>query len=79
MAYGSPNKNLNKGYAGQEKKDLMNDNPIAKDASGGRPMILKHMSGSKGSPLMQKELKGGQKKLDMNKDGKLSGEDFKMM
>ena len=28
--------NLNKGYAPQEKKDLMNDNPIAKDASGGR-------------------------------------------
>jgi len=25
------------------------------------------------------ELKGGQKKLDMNKDGKISGEDFKMM
>jgi hypothetical protein len=80
MAYNeSPVENQNKGYAGQEKKDLMNDNPIAKDASGGRPMILKHMSGSKGSPLMQKELKGGQKKLDMNKDGKLSGVDFKMM
>ena len=28
--------NLNKGYAKQEKQDLMNDNPIAKDASGGR-------------------------------------------
>ena len=25
------------------------------------------------------ELKGGQKKLDMNKDGKISGDDFKMM
>ena len=25
------------------------------------------------------ELKGGQKKLDMNKDGKISSEDFKMM
>ena len=49
--------NQNKGYAKQEKKDLMNDNPIAKDASGGRPMILKHMSGSKGSPLMQKNTK----------------------
>ena len=24
-------------------------------------------------------LKGGQKKLDKNKDGKISGEDFKMM
>jgi len=49
----SPVENQNKGYAGQEKKDLMDDNPIAKDASGGRPMILKHMSGSRigGSPL----------------------------
>jgi len=48
--------NLNKGYAGQEKKDLMNDNPIAKDASGGRggSWMSKH-SQSKiggGSPLM---------------------------
>ena len=53
MDYGSPAENQNKGYAKQEKKDLLNDNPIAKDASGGRPMILKHMSGSKGSPLMK--------------------------
>ena len=54
---GSPASNLNKGYAGQEKKDLLNDNPIARDASGGRPMILKHMSSSRmgGSPLMTKE------------------------
>ena len=49
----SPLNNLNKGYAQQEQSDLMNDNPIAKDASGGRTMILKHMSGSRmgGSPL----------------------------
>ena len=53
MNYGSPAENQNKGYAKQEKKDLLNDNLIAKDASGGRPMILKHMSGSKGSPLMK--------------------------
>ena len=45
----SPLNNLNKGYAKQEKSDLMNDNPIARDASSGRPMILKHM----GSPLMK--------------------------
>ena len=49
----SPLNNLNKGYAKQEKSDLMNDNPIARDASSGRPMILKHMGGSKGSPLME--------------------------
>ena len=60
---GSPNKNLNKGYGSesnsQEKSNLMNDNPVARDASGGRPMILKHMSGSRigGSPLMQKGTK----------------------
>ena len=57
MAYNeSPVENQNKGYAGQEKKDLMNDNPIAKDASGGRggSWMSKH-SQSKiggGSPLM---------------------------
>ena len=82
MAYDeTPAKNLNKGYAGQEKKDLMNDNPIAKDASGGRggSWMSKH-SQSKiggGSPLM--ELKGDQVKLDKNKNGEIDGEDFKMM
>jgi len=85
MDYGSPAKNQNKGYAKQEKKDLLNDDPIAKDASGGRPMILKHMSGSKGSPAlkhhgsMAKMLKGDQVELDKNKNGKIDGEDFKIM
>jgi len=60
----SPLNNLNKGYAKQEKSDLMNDNPIARDASSGRPMILKHMGGSplskldpmhNGEPGVQKE------------------------
>jgi hypothetical protein len=73
----SPLNNLNKGYAQQEKSDLMNDNPIARDASSGRPMILKHMGGSKGSPLM--ELKGGQEELDKNKNGEIDGQDFKLM
>ena len=42
--------NQNKGYAKQEKKDLMNDNPIARDASGGRgSWMSKHVS--KSSPL----------------------------
>ena len=60
MDYGAPTQNLNKGYKGEsvktETSNLMNDNPIAKDASGGRPMILKHMSGSRmGSPVKQYE------------------------
>jgi hypothetical protein len=38
--------NLNKGYAKQEKKDLLNDNPVAKRASGGS-YLSKHMSGKK--------------------------------
>ena len=56
----SPAKNLNKGYGSemespkQQRKNLMNDNPIAKDASGGRggSWMSKH-SQSKigGSPL----------------------------
>ena len=46
MAYGSPVENKNKGYAKQEKKDLMNDNPVAKRASGGS-YLSKHMSGKK--------------------------------
>tara|TARA_B110000459_G_scaffold173111_1_gene195035 strand:+ start:170 stop:505 length:336 start_codon:yes stop_codon:yes gene_type:complete len=56
MAYEeNPIMNQNKGYAGQEKKDLMNDNPIAKDASGGRggSWMSKHsQSKMGGSPLM---------------------------
>ena len=68
MDYGSPAENQNKGYAKQEKKDLLNNDPIAKDASGGRPMILKHMSGSKGSPLMASEAQ--MKTFDKDGDGK---------
>ena len=72
MDYGAPTEmghsaleNQNKGYAKQEKKDLMNDNPVARDASGGRPMILKHMSGSRmgGSPLMAHLSDDQEKKL----------------
>ena len=44
-----------------ERSNLINDNPVAKDASGGRPMILKHMSGSKGSPLMKHTKAHGKK------------------
>ena len=35
MGYGAPLQNQNKGYAAQEKKDLLKDNPVAKAASGG--------------------------------------------
>ena len=56
MAYGAPIHNQNKGYAKQERKDLMNDNPIAKDASGGRSWMSKHsQSGFGSSPLQQKK------------------------
>ena len=54
MAYGTPVHNQNKGYASQEKKDLMSDNPIVKDASGGRSWMSKHsQSGFGASPLNQ--------------------------
>lgn len=56
MAYGTPMQNQNKGYAKQERKDLMSDNPIVKDASGGRSWMSKHsQSGFGSSPLQQKE------------------------
>ena len=67
MDYGSALPNQNKGYAKQEKKDLLNDNPIAKDASGGRPMILKHMSGSMGSSPAKMHHEGSPAKMH---DGK---------
>ena len=73
---GSPAANLNKGYAGQEKTDLLNDNPIARDASGGRPMILKHMSGSRmgGSPVKQYEDKATP--MEMHDGKKFEDEGF---
>ena len=77
---GSPAANLNKGYAGQEKTDLLNDNPIARDASGGRPMILKHMSSSRmgGSPLMATESQ--LKTFDKDGDGEpFEKEDMKIL
>ena len=64
----SPLNNLNKGYAKQEKSDLMNDNPIASRASVGSFMSQHTQSGMGGSPLMQKEdFKG--KKPDANGNG----------
>jgi len=52
-------KNLNKGYGTEsvktERSNLMSDNPVAKDASGGRgSWMSKHsQSNMGGSPLMQ--------------------------
>jgi len=47
----SPLNNLNKGYAKQEKSNLLKDNPVAKVASGGSWMS-KHVSPiSMGTPL----------------------------
>ena len=86
--YEAPLSNLNKGYKNEsvktEKSNLMNDNPIAKDASGGRSWMSKH-SQSGVSPVkkhhgsMAKMLKGDQVELDKNKNGKIDGEDFKIM
>jgi len=61
MPYGtpaemSPYHNQNKGYAKQERKDLLKDNPVARDASGGRPWIAKHYKSGMnyGSPMTDK-------------------------
>ncbi len=56
MPYGtpaemSPYHNQNKGYAKQERKDLLQDNPVAKDASGGRSWMSKHVHKMGGSPI----------------------------
>jgi len=64
----SPAHNQNKGYesAGQERKNLMNDNPIASHGS----WMAKHSQSRMGSPMkmdygspMEKELVGNQKNL----------------
>jgi hypothetical protein len=35
----------------QERSNLLHDNPVAKDASGGRPWISKHFKSSMGSAM----------------------------
>ncbi|GAG53228.1 unnamed protein product, partial [marine sediment metagenome] len=73
--------NLNKGYAPQEKKDLMNDNPIAKDASGGRggSWMSKH-SQSKvgGSPAKMYKDSAMKMKGSMKGDQSASRSDYSM-
>jgi len=60
------NKKKKKGFP-----DLNKDGKVTfKDILIGRGVIKKNKGGS---------LKGGQKKLDANKDGKISGEDFAML
>ena len=51
MGHESLAKNQNKGYAKQERKDLLQDNPVAKDASGGRSWMSKHSKSGMGSAM----------------------------
>jgi len=66
----SPYHNQNKGYesAGQERKNLMNDNPIASRASGGSWMSKHSQSKIGGSPLMAAK----PDYIDIDKDGNTS-------
>jgi hypothetical protein len=63
----------------QEKENLLSDNPVVKDASGGRPWISKHFRSSMGSPALSHHEKGSMaKKLDPMHNGKpgVQKEDF---
>ena len=72
MAYGTPMQNQNKGYAKQERKDLMSDNPIDKDASGGRSWMSKHShtASNATSPLHQEYETPEQRKARKRKENK---------
>ena len=52
----SPYHNQNKGYASQERRDLLKDNPVARTAAGDRPWIAKHYKSGMnyGSPMTDK-------------------------
>jgi len=66
--------------AKQERKNLMDDNPVTRTAAGDRPWISKHFkSGINYGHSPAAKLKGGQVKLDKNKNNKIDAEDFKMM
>jgi hypothetical protein len=66
MGYGTPMQNQNKGYAAQEKKDLLGDMPIDKVASGGSWMS-KHVS----SPLAMG--KGMQPRMESDSPAQMYG------
>ena len=68
MAYGTPMQNQNKGYAAQEKKDLLGDMPIDKRASGGSWMSKHSHSKTGASPLMAAK----PDYIDIDKDGDTS-------
>ena len=61
MPYESALPNQNKGYAKQEKKDLMNDMPIDKRASGESWMSKHSQSKMGGSPLSKHTKAQGEK------------------
>ena len=48
MPYGTPNEMES---AKQERKNLIDDNPVARTAAGDRPWISKHFKSSMGSPV----------------------------
>jgi len=73
MDYGSPNKNLNKGYKSESVKA---ERSKAKDASGGRSWMSKH-SQSGGSPVKKHHGAPMEMKGDLDKDGKMSGYEAK--
>ena len=87
MPYGTPAdmKKHGKGprmeSAKQERKNLMDDNPVTRTAAGDRPWIAKHYKSgiNYGHSSPAAKLKGGQVKLDKNKNNKIDAEDFKMM
>ena len=57
--------------AKQEKYDLLHDNPVAKDASGGRPWIAKHFKSSM-SPLKDMHSNSPAEKELVGKQGNLN-------
>ena len=72
---------MNKGMRGSEKKNKIKRKKKIRsygEDRTGPPEIIKKMGGG----MIYKDmggLVGGQTKLDMNKDGMITGQDFKMM
>ncbi len=73
MPYGSPSEMspYKMESAKQERKDLLQDNPVAKDASGGRSWMSKHSKSGMGSAMkmghlspMDKHSKAQEKRLN---------------
>ena len=61
------------------KRKRLKRNHLKKMARGQKPKVDASVTVPESGVTVKEELKGGQKNIDMNKNGKIDAEDFKML